>query len=210
MKPKTKKSLPQARFQSKSDVYQGSDKTDLYETCNEQGLPERDFKSMFCQRCRNHSCENAGWSWSTWEERISTQEDRFLKNPKFADIEDPRFDGVREQDFPVLLQEALRLNSGVDWDVPKRIMLSPSQEIPTPRSETPESPKEEPKRDMRLRGVEIKVPIPMNTAVPPTGIVIGSAVVSDPWEVPKEKKVKVGATIQFGVQKSPQLVPPPK
>lgn len=192
---RAKKSLPQAKFQSKSDIYHGSDKTDLYETCNEQGLPEQQFKATFCQRCRNHSCENAGWSWSSWEERISSQEDRFLKNPKFANVNDPRFDRVREQDFPVLIQEALRLNSGSEWEIPKSIELAPRTPV-TPA----EPPKEVTKKDVGLKGVEIKVPIPVNTQVPSTGIVLGTAAIQDPWEAPKVMKGK--ATFQFGASSS--------
>lgn len=30
--------------------------------CNDQKVPPREFKEMFCKRCRNQTCANAGWS----------------------------------------------------------------------------------------------------------------------------------------------------
>ena len=197
-----KKRLPQARHHSKKDIYQGSDRTDLLKECNELGLSENEFQSTFCQRCKNHSCERSGWGWSSWEERISTQEDRFLVNPKFANPLDGRFERVREQDFPMLMAEAIRQNSGHGWDVaPPEIVLQP-QLAPIPS--TPPTETQPPDAKDPFAGVVIGKPIAGNTPFPPEGRMVGpqstgSAKTSgkDLWDV-GEKKVKVGAVVRFG------------
>ena len=83
------------------------------------------------------------------------------------------------------------MNSGSEWEIPKSIELAPR--TPNPPAEPP---KEGIKKDAGVKGVEIKVPIPVNTQVPPTGIVLGTAAIPDPWEAPKVTKGK--ARFQFG------------
>ena len=54
---------------------------DLYLECNDQGMTEKEFTSSFCQYCRNTRCERAGWSKTSWEDRIGSQMDRLILNP---------------------------------------------------------------------------------------------------------------------------------
>lgn len=74
-------------------------KPDLLNECNDQKVPPRDFKETFCKRCRNQNCVNAGWSSSTFDERVRTQVDRLLVNPLQARPEDTRFDPIRAMHF---------------------------------------------------------------------------------------------------------------
>ena len=54
-------------------------------------------------------------------QRMSTQVDRLLDNPNFADPRDPKFNHIREHDFPSLLREAIRIEVSEqkgDWSIP--------------------------------------------------------------------------------------------
>jgi hypothetical protein len=74
-------------------------KLDLLQDCNDQHVPPKEFMSIFCKRCRNGGCVNAGWSGSTWSDRMATQVSRLLINPNFSDPSDSKFDAVRDLDF---------------------------------------------------------------------------------------------------------------
>lgn len=74
-------------------------KPNLLDECNDQKIPPRDFKETFCKRCRNQNCSNAGWSSSSFDERVRTQVDRLLINPHRARPEDTRFDPIRAMHF---------------------------------------------------------------------------------------------------------------
>ena len=75
---------------------------DLLGGCNDRGAPMGEFKSTFCQRCRNPDCIHAKWAGSTWVDRIGTQVDRLLVNPHQANPNDPRFESVRRPSFLTL------------------------------------------------------------------------------------------------------------
>ena len=102
-------------------------KRDLLQECNDLRIPEKEFRDLFCVRCKNPECVNAGFADSMWSARMLTQEDRLLINPKFADLEDPQFQHLRSLDFPDMLQQAMRLEISdrrKDWEVPDTDALS--------------------------------------------------------------------------------------
>lgn len=74
-------------------------KSDLFEGCNDQRVPPAEFKEMFCKRCRNQDCVNAGWASASFDERMRTQVDRLLINPRQARPEDTQFDPLRAMHF---------------------------------------------------------------------------------------------------------------
>ncbi len=83
-------------------------------------VPEKEFREIFCNRCKNPRCELAQGGDSRWANRMITQEDRLLRNPKFADTKDPKYDKIRLQNFLSLVNEAIELNtqeSAADWDL---------------------------------------------------------------------------------------------
>ena len=93
-------------------------KLDLLQECNDQHIPPKDFMDTFCKRCRNKTCVNAGWSKSSFEERVATQADRLLVNPRRAGSDDPRFVAIRAQHF-VEIAEAIILAKREDpWAGP--------------------------------------------------------------------------------------------
>lgn len=87
-------------------------------------MPHKEFEQRFCRVCKNQECVRAGWGESQWVQRMSTQVDRLLDNPTFADPRDPQFRHIREHDFPDLLREAIRIeivDQRNDWSVPSEI-----------------------------------------------------------------------------------------
>ena len=84
-------------------------------------MPPKEFEQRFCRVCKNQECHRAGWGESRWVERMSTQVDRLLDNPNFADPRDPQYRHIREHDFPDLLREAIRveiIEQKGDWSIP--------------------------------------------------------------------------------------------
>lgn len=103
-------------------------KPDLLNECNDQRVPPRDFKETFCKRCRNQNCANAGWSISSFDERVRTQVDRLLVNPLQAQPDDPRFDHVRAMHF-VEIAAAISLARRADpWAGPGVHLTEPDPE----------------------------------------------------------------------------------
>ena len=79
------------------------------------------FAETFCRRCQNPDCKRAGWYKSKFQHRITTQVDRLLDNPTFADPNDPRTAHIRSVDFPQMLREAMKLEISSqkgDWQIP--------------------------------------------------------------------------------------------
>ena len=87
-------------------------------------MPPKEFEQRFCRVCKNQECARAGWGESQWVQRMSTQVDRLLDNPTFADPRDPQFNHIREHDFPDLLREAIRIeivDQRNDWSIPSEV-----------------------------------------------------------------------------------------
>jgi len=103
-------------------------KPDLLNECNDQRIPPREFKETFCKRCRNQNCVNAGWSSSSFEERVRTQVGRLLTHPLQAQPDDPRFDHVRAMHF-VEIAAALSIARRADpWVGPGVHLAEPDPE----------------------------------------------------------------------------------
>jgi len=71
------------------------------------GSPEA-FGQAFCRRCRNQDCRRAGKGRTEWLQRVLTQEERLLRNPNFADPNDPAFEEIRRLPFKDMFREAVR------------------------------------------------------------------------------------------------------
>ena len=82
---------------------------------------EQDLRQSFCVNCRNPECGYASPFANPWEERMATQVDRLLTNPRFADTLDPKWSYLKEMDFPDLFRKSVRLhlaNKRGDWSLP--------------------------------------------------------------------------------------------
>lgn len=96
-------------------------KRDWMQECNEQNVPLQEFGQIFCVRCRNPECIRAGYAGSVWADRMGTQVERLLENPKFADLTMPQYAKINALDFPDALRQALRIEIARkkgDWEVP--------------------------------------------------------------------------------------------
>ncbi len=200
-------------------------KNDLLGECNDQKISEVEFTSIFCKRCKNKRCDRAGWASSSWEERISTQADRFLNNPNIAiQSESSRWEGI--VDFELFQAPT----STEIWGLPQTQEKPTTVEVETPLHKVDVKPQEEPPTRAKSEtpvGFVSDDPIPvsdnpipvvespnvaekkspfrqMNTA--PQEIIIGGIDSApkpqpktpvDDWAVP-QKKLKIGGTFKMG------------
>lgn len=96
-------------------------KRDWLRECNDQNVAIPDFTNIFCARCRNSECTRAGYAGSMWMDRMSTQVERLLSNPQFADLSLPLYAQINALDFPDAMRQALRIeiaNKRKDWEMP--------------------------------------------------------------------------------------------
>ncbi len=133
---------------------------DHFEGCFDPRLSpdESTFSSMFCARCMQPSCRRSRLNKSLWIDRISTQEERLLLKPKFADPRSPQFSEIARMNFRPALREAAvaEISSRkTSWEAPseaevartmadltsrsKFILEAPSP-APDASSKTPDSP----------------------------------------------------------------------
>ena len=93
----------------------GPDQTEI-----RAGQTDQQLTNLFCRVCRNTECTRSMIRNHGWQQRISTQVDRLLVNPKFgsADQYGPE---IRELNFPSMFREAMRIEIAdrkQDWSVP--------------------------------------------------------------------------------------------
>lgn len=160
-------------------------KRDLLSECNDQGMTVPEFESLFCKRCKNRECQRAGWASSNWEDRISTQVDRFLVNPNIASQSDSsRWEGI--VNFIPLSE-----NEANSWEVSTETEGISEPVVSTEKIEVP---------------LETSPPIEYKSKALNTpaqkSIIIGdeplpSVKDTDPWSIPSNK-VTVGGTFKMG------------
>jgi hypothetical protein len=109
-----------------------ADLLDLWDGCYDGQarsiMSPEDFRQKFCGNCMNSGCRNSRGSGMSWVQRISTQRDRLLDNPRFAELSDPRFQEFAQMEFQDRLREALAIeisDQKGDWSIPT------SQEVGT-------------------------------------------------------------------------------
>jgi hypothetical protein len=164
-------------------------KTDLLSSCNDQNLSEKDFTGLFCRRCRNRSCERAGWAFSSWDERISSQVDRLILNPNIiSQAEASRWEGLSDLET-IPQQGVIEIWGSKSETTPQKI------ETPPPLFIDMESPKETPKKTI-VR--QLNVPAKNIEINPPSNNIV--SVSTDEW-APPPKTLKVGATFKMGDSK---------
>lgn len=85
------------------------------------GMSPNQFTETFCNKCLNQACGRSAAEGTSWFRRVSTQEERLLLNPNFADPRDPRFRDVANLDFKSALREAISIEIASrrgDWSIP--------------------------------------------------------------------------------------------
>jgi hypothetical protein len=97
---------------------------DLWNSCYEgehRKLSPAEFREEWCGKCLNTGCRNSRGTELKWLQRMLTQEDILLDNPRFADPQDPKFQRIREQDFQDMVRHALTIEVSTrkgDWSIP--------------------------------------------------------------------------------------------
>jgi len=95
-------------------------------------LTEQEFRGTFCQRCKNQDCELAEWGDSDWVDRISTQVERLLTNPLFANPNDPRYQALQQIPFADMAHRAYQLeiaDQKGDWEIPEILVTDGQSEV---------------------------------------------------------------------------------
>lgn len=184
-------------------------KNDLLNECNDQKISEVEFTSIFCKRCKNKSCDRAGWSSSTWEERMSTQADRLLHNPNIVkQSEGSRWEGLVNLESLEITGETEVWGSSPRSSIKvKQYELKTSEPLPkiTTRSSVEEK---KPKTFVGQNPVTPVEQTPSQTTqrfinTPPQEILISGVDKPnqkqpvDEWAVPP-KKLNVGGTFKMG------------
>lgn len=101
-------------------------KKDLTQFCREtnethHSVSEKEFRTLWCRRCRNQECRHSQWGKGVWLERMSTQVDRLLDNPQFGDPKDPAFGFLQGFDFEDMKRQAIAIHiadQNNDWEIP--------------------------------------------------------------------------------------------
>lgn len=99
---------------------------ECYEGVHTQTNPQ-EFQRLFCNNCLNTTCELSKGSKLSWTQRMQTQVEDLLNNPKFADVRDPEFQQIRNMDFRDMLHQELvtRIgNTRGDWKIPSAMEIS--------------------------------------------------------------------------------------
>lgn len=105
----------------------GRRKLDLLGTCSAT-IPIGELKELWCTRCKNPECVNAGWAESKWHGRMLTQVDRLLDHPSFADIKDPRWKEITNLGF-LEIKEPISIVSEESWDGPGVHLSNPDTSV---------------------------------------------------------------------------------
>ncbi len=197
-------------------------KNNLLDECNDQKVPPKDFLDIFCKRCRNPDCTNAGWAVSTFEDRVRTQVDRLLVNPVRARPEDTRFDPLRAMHFLEISAEVARVRQQDPWAGPGVHLAEPDVSETTNQAveeavarlasvKVPGEPQTEPPEETRTAVAPVEsqkeTRSAINTEFPDAGVMIGGApipdrvqpkLIVDPWAPsPKVTVVPRGTKIRM-------------
>jgi len=161
---------------------------DLLFECNNQGMTEKDFTETFCRVCKNRKCERASWAFSTWDERIITQVDRFFNTPTIKQSEASQYKGI--SDF-----EEYHINPAIDIWTPASLDFSQPKHYKVEQDVQVSSSSEKP----IAFNDEINTPVQNLYFVgnPQDLKPQQPAIQQDEWSLPP-KTLKVGGKFQMG------------
>lgn len=88
--------------------------------CEQTGerIPHSHVTQTCCPFCHNPKCKRAGWADSKWQQRMNTQEEYLLINPKFSDLTLPSHMEVHQVDWVDTRRKAMKLHIAAqkgDW-----------------------------------------------------------------------------------------------
>ena len=105
---------------------------DLTQYCREtndthKSVTEKEFRNLWCKRCRNQQCRFSTWGESSWLNRMDTQADRLLDNPLFGDPRQEQFRHLQSISFEDMKHQAVAMhlaNQNQDWEIPSEKKVS--------------------------------------------------------------------------------------
>lgn len=167
-------------------------KKDLFLECNDKRMPEKDFMGQFCNFCKNTSCERAGWGFSSWDERIGTQIERFFHAPVVKIEEASQYKFLT--DFEVYRDNGvIEVWGGVDKqkeepkkvEEPKPVFFEKIIEKPIVKDEF-----------SAYNTSTVEFVVEEERQPQEQAIVVEKNIIKDPWAVPP-KTLKVGGTFKM-------------
>lgn len=101
-------------------------KKDLTQFCREtnethHSVSEKEFRHLWCRRCRNRECRHSNWGEGIWSNRMETQVDRLLDNPKFGDPRQEQFRFLQSIIFEDMKHHAVPIHlseQNDNWEIP--------------------------------------------------------------------------------------------
>ena len=179
---------------------------DLIRECNDQNIPEDDFRRAFCNRCFNKECERSSFGGDRFAQRTSTWVERLFTDVPKMRPEDSRFKTLSAQNFIDVPVGRLHEVGGSDWIDP----LNPATPAPEPAPEITATTAPEPPPVPATQSQSAQEPgiLLMNTPER-KGVMLGEDTPTtseqpqkDPWESaptppPAQNVVRRGAKIRF-------------
>jgi hypothetical protein len=86
------------------------EKRDHLALCNDQGIPEVDFRRAFCDRCVQPECSRSRHGQSKFDQRVNSWRERFFTEVPRMAASDPRYSELAADRFP-----DLPVSSGPTW-----------------------------------------------------------------------------------------------
>lgn len=154
-------------------------KKDLSNECKEDFKVQEQALRKICTVCKNRTCVRAEGAYSSWDERIQTQENRFLNPNVVLQSETSRYEGLIN--LETMEYEGVKETWGVAQEPSKPQVISEEKKPAPPQIITTKS-----------------------FNVPAKEILIGNGITNttpkkaDPWAVSAKETIKVGGTFKMG------------
>lgn len=149
-----------------------ADKQDYIGVCNDQRVPEEDFRLSFCDRCFQRECSRSRYGTSKFDHRVHTWEERLFNAPQLPKT-DPRWQLITAKKF-------LTISSGPppavrEWIDPRSldvaqpaIQVSTAPAVPSPPPVAVKSPEPPPApTSQKATPPAVEAPVEMTPAPPP-------------------------------------------
>lgn len=185
-----------------------AEKQDHLATCNELGVPIRDFEMQFCARCLQVECTRSQHGKSRFEQRIGTWRERLFEEVPRMNDADPRMKDIRAKRFIDIDTGPIpEIGERHEWRDPRDLDAATESaqtvvEVPPTTSVVSTTPEPSPSPSVVPVATQL-----MNTSTQPGRMLGGRKLKpkddADPWAVkPQETQglqvVKPGARIKIG------------
>jgi hypothetical protein len=157
-------------------------KKDLSTECKEDFKIQEEALKKICAVCKNRACVRAEGAYSSWDERIQTQEIRFLNPNVVLQSETSRYEGLIN--LETMDYKGAKETWGVAKENPKPQVISEEKKSAPPQIITTKS--------FNVPAKEILIGNGITNTIPKK---------ADPWAVSAKQTIKVGGTFKMGGDK---------